>query len=115
MRGVLDALLEGFAPAPHPPEWKGKFRPGDHVRVKAGKDSIVGRLVRPSDARPDTHVVVAPKSGGPHVEAKLSDCSMDSPVRHAREAAKAQAEAQQTGAPMGKPGAKPKLVLGARR
>lgn len=90
---VLDVLLEGFAEEVHPRGWHGRFRKGDKVRVelKGGK-SIVGRVVRPADAQPDSHAVIQPENGGPHVLAKLDAMKLDTPERSAREHAKRQLE-----------------------
>lgn len=93
---VLGVLLEGFADQHHPRGWRGRFRAGDHVRVEGhgvkGDRSIVGRVVRPSDSHPDTHVVIAPQGGGPHVLALVRAVKMDTPARAAGEREKRQTE-----------------------
>lgn len=86
---VLGALLEGFAAEQTDPvpAAGGQFTTGDHVRVAVkGSDSITGRVRRPHDAQPDSHVVIAPEGGGPHVVAKVGQVSLDTPERNARDA-----------------------------
>ena len=72
---------------------------------------MVGRVVRPSDSKPRTHMIVAPEGGGPHVEAPMARCKLDTPERHAGEAAKRESAAMAAaaiGMPMpGKPKATP--------
>lgn len=101
-------MLEGFAAqqADPVPSAAGRFTAGDQVRVKvAAADSIVGRVKRPHDALPSSHVVIAPEGGGAHVVAKVGQVSMDTPERNARERQQREADALKQMQQNGPPGA----------
>lgn len=110
--GVLDSLLEGFAAEEqHPPEWQGRFRESDRVRVTMpGGKSIVGRVLRPDDAKPK-HAVIAPEGGGAHVSAPVANISLDTPAQHHAAARQAAADAM-PGTPPGAPAAGDKSANG---
>lgn len=98
---ILGTLLEGFAPDAGPQVLDGRLRSGDRVSVPVkGSDRIVGRVMRASDSKPATHVLVAPEGGGPHVEASVKSARHDTPEQHGQEREKRRAELEAQGPPM---------------
>lgn len=100
---VLGALLEGFvAAAPGPPaSWGGRFDVRDNVSVPVKGGEVTGRVLRASGARPDTHVIIDPGGGAPHVEAEVAKVRLHTPESYAAQAVQAERAAASAGGPPG--------------